>query len=69
MNTLIVRMATAMFVVFSGLGNASGAEKEPGHLEEAVAQHKAMAQAHAEAAKCLEAGRGEKVCHGVGEAA
>jgi hypothetical protein len=32
-------------------------------IQKDVADHRAMADAHLTAAKCLEAGKGEKVCH------
>jgi hypothetical protein len=46
---------------------ASAAEKDkkddPAHVKEGVADHRAMAEAHLNAAKCLESGRPEKECH------
>jgi hypothetical protein len=36
---------------------------EDAHQKETVAQHRAMAKAHEDAAKCLEAGTEEKQCH------
>ncbi len=33
------------------------------HSKEAIADHRAMAAAHEAAAKCLESGKEEKVCH------
>jgi hypothetical protein len=38
-------------------------KKEDGHKKETVAQHRAMAKAHDDAAKCLESGKEEKQCH------
>jgi uncharacterized protein involved in copper resistance len=38
-------------------------DKEAAHKKEAVAQHRAMAKAHEDAAKCLESGKEEKACH------
>jgi hypothetical protein len=37
--------------------------KEAAHKKDTVAQHRAIAKAHEEAAKCLEAGKGEEACH------
>lgn len=36
---------------------------EVGHKKETIAQHRAMAKAHDDAAKCLESGKEEKQCH------
>jgi hypothetical protein len=44
-----------------------GKKKEKGHsaaeVKEDIADHRAMADAHSNAAKCLEAGRPPKDCH------
>jgi hypothetical protein len=51
-------------VLFSG-GVASAAEKrtDAAHVRKDIADHRAMADAHLNAAKCLEAGTAEKSCH------
>jgi uncharacterized protein YgiB involved in biofilm formation len=36
---------------------------DPKHVKEGIADHRAMAEAHFNAAKCLESGRPEKECH------
>jgi len=45
---------------------AQEAKKDKGHgaaeIQKDIADHKAMAEAHANAAKCLEAGKSEKDC-------
>lgn len=38
-------------------------ENEPAHVKESVADHRAMAEAHLNAARCLESGKPEKDCH------
>ncbi len=38
------------------------AQHTPAQVQEDVKRHRAMAAAHEGAAKCLEAGKGEKVC-------
>lgn len=44
--------------------SALAAEKKPDpHLVGAVADHRVMAEAHLNAAKCLETGGAEKDCH------
>lgn len=60
---LIVVLATALF---AGAGIAVAAEKkkdDPAHVKKDVADHRAMADAHLNAAKCLEGGKAEKDCH------
>jgi len=46
---------------------ASAAEKDkkddPAHVKEGIADHRAMAEAHLNAARCLESGRPEMECH------
>ncbi len=44
------------------LGSAH-AQHSQQETQEDVQRHRAMARAHEAAAKCLEAGKGEKVCH------
>ncbi|MBM3343646.1 MAG: hypothetical protein FJY56_16295 [Betaproteobacteria bacterium] len=34
------------------------------HIQQDIGNHRAMADAHLTAAKCLEEGKGTKVCHG-----
>jgi hypothetical protein len=46
-------------VLFSSLVLAQHTDKE---TQEDIKRHRAMAAAHEGAAKCLEAGKGEKVC-------
>ena len=47
---------------------ADGAKKDKAHgaeeVKKDIADHRAMAEAHLNAAKCLEAGKSEKECHG-----
>jgi hypothetical protein len=40
-----------------------GKKEDPAHAKESVADHRAMAEAHLNAAKCLESGKPEKDCH------
>jgi hypothetical protein len=44
------------------LATAAFAQHSDKETQEDIARHRAMAAAHEGAAKCLEAGRGEKVC-------
>ena len=44
------------------VGLPAWAQHSQKQIEEDIRRHRAMAVAHEAAAKCLEAGRGEKVC-------
>jgi hypothetical protein len=47
---------------------AQSKKGEPAHsaaeIQKDIANHRAMAEAHLNAAKCLESGKSEKECHG-----
>ncbi len=49
----------ALLTLVSAAALAQHSEKE---IQEDIQRHRAIAAAHEAAAKCLEAGRGEKVC-------
>lgn len=58
-------MRTVSFLVGVGMALASMsamAQHSADEVKEDVTRHRAMAAAHEAAAKCLEAGKGEKVC-------
>jgi hypothetical protein len=40
-----------------------GKKDDPAHVKKDVLDHRAMAEAHMNAARCLESGRTEKECH------
>jgi hypothetical protein len=40
-----------------------GKKDDPAHVRKDILDHRAMAEAHFNAAKCLEAGKLEKECH------
>jgi hypothetical protein len=59
-------LAFAGVLVILAMGaTAMGAEKKEDdhHAKEAAMEHRVMAEAHLNAAKCLEAGKPEKECH------
>ena len=61
-----VLMVVVAIAMAGGMGTAVAAEKkkdDPAHVKKDVADHRAMADAHLNAAKCLEAGTAEKQCH------
>lgn len=51
-----------IFLTFSVLAATAQAQHADKETKEDIARHRAMATAHEGAAKCLEAGKGEKVC-------
>jgi hypothetical protein len=55
--------ALALVVAFSGTAIAAEKKADAGHVRKDIADHRAMADAHLNAAKCLEAGTPEKDCH------
>lgn len=44
-------------------GHTHGQQHTPAQIQQDIQRHKAMAAAHQAAAECLQAGRGERVCH------
>jgi hypothetical protein len=61
---LVVALSTAAFALAAFAQTPAPKEKkEDGHKKETTAQHRAMARAHEDAAKCLESGKAEKECH------
>ena len=62
-------IAVATVALLALAGGAMAAEKaakkdDPAHVKKDVADHRAMAEAHLNAARCLESGKTEKECHG-----
>ena len=58
----------AVLVVISAAAPAAfaaekGKKDDPAHVRKDVGDHRAMAEAHLNAAKCLESGKAEKECH------
>ena len=43
--------------------HVQAAKDDPAHVKAVIEQHKLIAEAHRQAAQCLEAGKGEKACH------
>lgn len=59
-----VAIIAAVFMALSGAALAAEKSKkdDPAHVRKDVADHRAMAEAHSNAAKCLESGKAEKEC-------
>lgn len=65
MSSLIIRVALAGLLALPVVATGADKSKEndPAHLKESIADHRAMAEAHLNAARCLESGKPEKDCH------
>jgi hypothetical protein len=59
---VVIAMVLAAASTASGALLAADKKDDPLHIKKDVADHRAMADAHLNAAKCLEAGTPEKVC-------
>lgn len=55
-HTLALLLAACAF-------SSHAAADDPAHRKEVIDQHKAIAEAHSQAARCLESGKDEKACH------
>jgi hypothetical protein len=64
MKNLILAILVAGFTMLSGAAFAAekGKKDDPAHVKKDIADHRAMADAHLNAAKCLESGKPEKEC-------
>ncbi len=63
-----MKLAVALLVVATGIGAPALAQDKPKQpnpdaIKRDIADHRALAQVHENAAKCLEAGKSEKECH------
>jgi len=57
-------MKKVLFILLAACAfSASADESKSEHAKETIAQHQAMAEAHAAAAQCLRSGKDEKTCH------
>lgn len=59
---MIVVIAAGLSVAPAGYAAEKGKKDDPAHVKKDVADHLAMAEAHLNAAKCLESGKPEKEC-------
>ena len=60
---IVVAVVAVLAVQGSALAQDKGKKEDPAHVKDAVGDHRAMAEAHLNAAKCLESGKPEKDCH------
>ena len=63
MKTLMIIVAAAgLSAAPVAFGADRGKKDDPAHVKKDIADHRAMADAHLNAAKCLESGNPEKEC-------
>lgn len=64
MKERLIAIALAGLVGISGaVGAADKGKDDPAAMKKDIGDHRAMAEAHLNAAKCLETGKPEKDCH------
>jgi len=63
MRLSIIGIVFAGLLAVSGAGIAAEKKTDAAHIQKAVGEHLAMAEAHVGAAKCLQAGNAETQCH------
>jgi hypothetical protein len=63
MNHGVVALLVAALLIASATASAADGKRDREHEKKAAATHRTMAEAHANAAKCLDAGAAEKACH------
>lgn len=56
-------VALAAGIVQPALAQDKGKQPNPEAIKRDIADHRALAQVHENAAKCLESGKSEKECH------
>lgn len=61
--TITIVVAGFMMLGGAALAADKGKKDDPAQVKKDVADHRAMAEAHLNAAKCLEGGKSEKDCH------
>ena len=63
MKSLITAVLSAgLLAAPAAFAAEKGKKDDPAHVKKDVADHRAMAEAHLNAAKCLESGKAEKEC-------
>lgn len=58
----VVVIGLALAVSGGAVAAEKGKKDDPAHVKKDVADHRAMAEAHLNAARCLESGKPEKEC-------
>ena len=62
--TQVIAAAIMMMVVVPAVAAEKGKPHGATEAKKDIADHRAMAEAHLNAAKCFESGKSEKECHG-----
>ena len=60
---VIAVISAALLTASTAYAAEKGRKDDPVHVRKDVADHRAMAEAHLNAARCLESGKSEKDCH------
>lgn len=55
-------LSASLFLAPAAFAAEKGKKDDPAHVKKDIADHRAMADAHLNAAKCLESGKPEKEC-------
>jgi len=63
MRKAIAIVTTVLLALPGGAMPAEKGKDDPSHVKKDVQDHRAMAEAHLNAAKCLEGGKSEMECH------
>lgn len=63
MTRFIIPLVVATALALAGAAGAADKKRDADHVKKDIADHRAMAEAHLNAAKCLESGTAEKECH------
>ena len=67
MNSVVTLVLVTLLTVGTAYAQDKSKKAEKGHsvaeVKKDILDHRAMADAHLAAAKCLESGKGEKECH------
>ncbi|HVL75755.1 MAG TPA: hypothetical protein VM406_07045 [Noviherbaspirillum sp.] len=56
-------MKQSLALLLAAFALHAHAAKDDAHVKATIEQHRAIAEAHAQAAQCLESGKDEKTCH------
>lgn len=60
---LVATLAGGLLLAGGAIAAEKAKKDDPAHVKQDVLDHRAMAEAHLNAAKCLESGKPEKECH------
>lgn len=61
-NLIVAVLSASMLLAPAALAAEKGKKDDPAHVRKDIGDHRAMAEAHLNAARCLESGKPEKEC-------